>query len=59
LPALMDTNADNLHLQHETLQYNVHLKQMKHLRHTLATCMWNICNNQIKQLQHKETLTAT
>jgi hypothetical protein len=30
LPALMDTNASGLHLQHETLEYNIHLKEMKH-----------------------------
>jgi hypothetical protein len=35
----MDTNAGGLHLQHEILECNIHLKQMKHLGHTLATCV--------------------
>jgi hypothetical protein len=47
LPALIDTNAGGLHLQHETLECNIHLRQMKHLRHTFATCVLNICNIQI------------
>jgi hypothetical protein len=39
LPALMDTNADGLHLQYETLKRNIHLKYMKHLVHTYETCV--------------------
>jgi len=39
LPALMDTNADGLHLQHETLECNIRLKQIKPLGHTFATCV--------------------
>jgi hypothetical protein len=46
-------------LQHETLECNIYLKQIKHLGHTLTTCVWNICNIQIKPLQHEKTLTAT
>jgi hypothetical protein len=36
---LVDTNVGGLHLQHETLECNIHLKQIKHLGHTLATCV--------------------
>jgi hypothetical protein len=41
------------HLQHESTFYNIGLKQMKHLEHTLATYAYshcNICKIQIKAL---------
>jgi hypothetical protein len=38
------------HLQHEILECNISLEQMKHLDDTLATWVWNIYNIQIKQL---------
>jgi hypothetical protein len=51
LPALMDINTGGLYLQDETLKYNIHLKQMKHLGHTLATC--------VKHIQHLDKTIAT
>jgi hypothetical protein len=31
-------------MKHKTLECNIHLKQMKYLGYTLATCVRNICN---------------
>jgi hypothetical protein len=47
-----------LPVKHETLGCTIHLKWMKHLEHTLATYMWNICNIQITTCNMK-TLIAT
>jgi hypothetical protein len=71
---LMDTNAGGLHLQHETLECNTHLKQMKifrtyacnmgvkHMQHpdkTIATSKNTYCNIRLKQLKHLEHTVAT
>jgi hypothetical protein len=36
----------------KTLAAKGRLEQMKYLEHTITTYMWNICNIQIKSLQH-------
>jgi hypothetical protein len=50
--ALTDTNAGGLHLQHETLEYNIHLKQMKHLGYTLVIYVGT-------HMQHPDKTIAT
>jgi hypothetical protein len=41
------------HLKHtKKTCCNIHLKQIKYLEQTCATSVWNICNIQIKHLQH-------
>jgi hypothetical protein len=50
------------HFQYESTSCNVRLKQMKYLEHTLATYVYshcNICNIQIKHLQHMPEVDET
>jgi hypothetical protein len=50
-PRVPDSTDNMKDVQHETLECNIRMKQMKHLEYILATYVWNICSIQIKHLQ--------
>ena len=41
------------------MRENIHIKQLKHLKHILATYVYNHCNICNIQMKHLETITET